>query len=174
MSRKDNYLVLPHARKDGLVVEELPDELLVYDLDRHKAHCLNNTAALVWKHCDGVTSTPDMALILRDQLNIPLDEEVVWFSLKLLSRAHLLQTPIERPRGRAGISRRDLIRKAGIAAAVAVPLVTTILAPAAFAALSCGQFTCDPLAPPANQCPTGGGGCQCSGGPTGPCTAAGT
>ena len=29
----------PRARKDGLVVTELPDELLVYDLERHKASC---------------------------------------------------------------------------------------------------------------------------------------
>ena len=45
----------PFARKrEGhLVIDELPDEVLVYDLDRHKAHCLNQTAALVWQHCDG-------------------------------------------------------------------------------------------------------------------------
>jgi hypothetical protein len=170
MSRKDEYLAVPHARKDGLVVEELPDELLVYDLDRHKAHCLNYTAALVWKHCDGATPTPDIALILRDELNTPVDEEVVWFSLEQLSRAHLLREPIQRPGGKSGFSRRELIRKAGIAAAVAVPLVTTILAPTAFAALSCGQFSCSPSAPPANQCPTGSG-CQCNAGPPGPCTA---
>ena len=173
MSRKDEYLALPHARKDGLVVEELPDELLVYDLDRNKAHCLNNTAALVWKHCDGGTPTADIALILRDELNTPVDEEVVWFSLGQLSRAHLLREPIQRPEGKPGLSRRELIRKAGIAAAVAVPLVTTILAPTAFASLSCGQFSCLPNRPPAETCPTGSG-CQCVSGPSGPCTASGT
>jgi len=171
MSRKNKYLALPHARKEGLVVEELPDELLVYDLDRNKAHCLNNTAALVWKHCDGGTPTADIALILRDELNTPVDEEVVWFSLGQLSRAHLLQEPIQRPEGKPGLSRRELIRKAGIAAAVAVPLVTTILAPTAFAALSCGQFKCN--GPVATLCPTGSG-CNCNGGPAGPCTASGT
>ena len=40
----------PRARTEGLVVTELPDELLVYDLERHRAHCLNPTAALVFKH----------------------------------------------------------------------------------------------------------------------------
>ena len=40
----------PRARTEGLVVTELPDELLVYDLERHRAYCLNPTAALVFKH----------------------------------------------------------------------------------------------------------------------------
>ena len=43
----------PTARKSGLVVQEMPDELLVYDTENNKAHCLNTTAAFVWKSCDG-------------------------------------------------------------------------------------------------------------------------
>src|SRR2546423_15689116 len=42
----------PRARDARLVIQELPDELLVYDLERHRAHSLNRTAALVWRHCD--------------------------------------------------------------------------------------------------------------------------
>jgi hypothetical protein len=41
---------LPRVRKKNLIIDELADEVLVYDLDRHKAHCLNRTAALVWKN----------------------------------------------------------------------------------------------------------------------------
>ena len=44
------------ARHDELVVQELPDEVLVYDLRKHKAHCLNQTAAFVWNHCNGQAS----------------------------------------------------------------------------------------------------------------------
>ena len=58
----------PHARKEGLVVKELPDELLVYDLERHRAHCLNPTAALVWKHSDGQTSVEEIATLLHAEL----------------------------------------------------------------------------------------------------------
>src|SRR6266571_4556339 len=36
----------PLARKEGLVVKEVSGEVLLYDLDRDKAHCLNQTAAL--------------------------------------------------------------------------------------------------------------------------------
>ena len=46
----------PEKRRDGLVVTELLDEVLVYDLDRHRAHCLNRTAALVFRHAESVTT----------------------------------------------------------------------------------------------------------------------
>ncbi len=34
-----------------LVMKEMPDEVLLYDLKQHKAHCLNQAAALVWRYC---------------------------------------------------------------------------------------------------------------------------
>lgn len=37
----------PLARSEGLVIQEMPDEVLVYDLETNKAHCLNETAAFV-------------------------------------------------------------------------------------------------------------------------------
>lgn len=37
---------LPAVRHEGLIVQELSDEVLIYDLDRDKAHCLNPTADL--------------------------------------------------------------------------------------------------------------------------------
>ena len=43
----------PTARKNGSVMQEMPDEILIYDLDTNKAHCLNETSALVWKACNG-------------------------------------------------------------------------------------------------------------------------
>ena len=39
----------PKARQEGLLVQEVPDEVLVYDTASHKAHCLNRTAAVVWR-----------------------------------------------------------------------------------------------------------------------------
>ena len=56
--------VAPKARKHELIVKELSDETLVYDETTHKAHCLNQTAALVWKFCDGRTSIPQMTRLL--------------------------------------------------------------------------------------------------------------
>ena len=45
----DQYL--PAAREARLLVRELAEEVLVYDEEGHRAHCLNRTAALVWKSC---------------------------------------------------------------------------------------------------------------------------
>ena len=52
---------LPKKRKEGIIVKELPDEVLVYDLDRDKAHCLNHSAAAVWERCDGRTTVAEIA-----------------------------------------------------------------------------------------------------------------
>src|SRR2546428_7062431 len=51
----------PRQRRDGLVVQELPEETLVYDLERHKAHCLEAVAAAVWEACDGHRTVEQIA-----------------------------------------------------------------------------------------------------------------
>ena len=63
--------VMPRARQDDFVVEKLPDETLVYDLNRYKAHCLNPTSALVWRRCDGRTTVAEVAALLERELRYP-------------------------------------------------------------------------------------------------------
>jgi hypothetical protein len=134
--------ILPQARRDNLVVETLPDEVLVYDTERHKAHCLNRTAALVWDHCDGRTSVADVARHVERELQTPVDHQVVWLAVEQLEKARLLtETSSHRP----GLSRRDLLKRLGVAAAVALPLVTTIVSPTAAAVASCAGLG-DPCA----------------------------
>src|SRR6266536_266430 len=60
----------PLARKDDLIIKEMPDEVLVYDLVRDQAHCLNRTAALVWNYSDGRTNAATMAGRLTRELNV--------------------------------------------------------------------------------------------------------
>ena len=128
---------IPQARKNGLVVQELADEVLVYDLERHKAHCLNHTAAWVWKHCDGKATVADMARLLRAESNAPVGEEVIWLALDQLGQKRLLRTRVGWPKEVAGLSRREVLRQLGLAAAIALPLVTSIVAPAASQAATC-------------------------------------
>jgi hypothetical protein len=128
---------LPRMRDQRLVIDELPDEILVYDLDRHKAHCLNHTAAMVWRHCDGKTSPPEIARRLQRELDQPFNEDLVWLALRQLDKINLLERPIALPTQLAGMSRREMVRALGIAAAVAVPLVTSIIAPTAAEASTC-------------------------------------
>jgi len=131
---------LPVARRINLIVKELPDETLIYDRDSDEAHCLNQTAALVWKNCDGTRSASDLAGLLSVRLGKAFPEEAVWVALDKLQQFELLSEPVSRPPHLAGISRRQLIRTFGIAAAVSMPAITTIVAPTAAQAASCGSL----------------------------------
>ena len=128
---------LPKMREQRLIIDELPAEVLVYDLDRHKAHCLNQTAALVWKKCDGRTTPQEIARLLRSELDQPFNEDLVWLALRQLNRIHLLAEPVGLPPKLAGMSRREMVRTLGLAAVVAVPLVTSIVSPTAVQASTC-------------------------------------
>jgi len=128
---------LPRMRKQNLIVDELPDEVLVYDLDRHKAHCLNRTAAMVWRRCDGKTRPAEIARRLQGELDQPFNEEMVWLALRQLNKINLLTEPVGLPAKLAGMSRREMVRTLGIAAVVAVPLVTSIVSPTAVQASTC-------------------------------------
>ena len=55
----------PKTRQNDLVVQELPDEVLIYDLKNNKAYCLNHTAAFVWQHSDGQTPVKQIAYLLQ-------------------------------------------------------------------------------------------------------------
>ena len=145
----------PEARKEGLIVHPLSDEVLVYDLDRHKAHCLNKTAAMVWNRCDGKTSVAELAQKLEDEVGAPVDERLVWLALGQLGKTQLLQHETTPPMGTVRMSRRELIKRAGIGAAIALPMVSSILAPTpAQAGTPCNTITCA-----AGVCPTG---CICT------------
>jgi hypothetical protein len=129
---------VPRARTEGLVIQELPDEVLVYDRDRDEAHCLNQTAALVWKYCDGETTVTNIAKRLENELNTErVDEKIVWYALDQLSKDHLLEENVVPPALLGGMSRREMVRVLGVAAVVAVPLVTSIVAPTPAQAATC-------------------------------------
>ncbi len=163
--------LMPRARQDELVVEELQDETLVYDLERHKARCLNRTAALVWRHCDGHTSVAEVAGLLGEQSATPTDEAVVWMALDRLSKAHLLSEPVTLPADRAQYSRREMLRKLRRVAGISLllPVIESIVAPLAAAQASCvtncgGVPDCTPCTAGTNcnrQCC--GGNCVSSG-----------
>ena len=152
---------LPTMRKHGLVIDDLPDEVLVYDLDRHQAHCLNHSAALVWRCCDGNREPAEIARRLTAELDAPFSEELVLVALSQLEKLHLLEQPEALPAQFAVLSRRQMVRRLGFAAAVAVPLVTSIVAPRAVQAGTCQQsgnpcvpnkLCCSPLGCNGNVC----------------------
>jgi hypothetical protein len=126
----------PRAREERLIVRELPDELLVYDLERHRASCLNRMAMLTWRRCDGRATVREIAEALEGELAVPVDERAVWLALDRLSRANLLEAPVVLPSWAEGYSRREWVAAVGKASSVLVPAVVSILSPIAAAAQS--------------------------------------
>src|SRR5438874_1221560 len=104
-------MMTPQARREALLVEELPEETLVYDLERHRAHRLNRTAAFVWRQCDGRTSVGEIATWLAQECDCPADESLVWLALDRLDRACLLRERLQRSPGGMPISRRRVMQK---------------------------------------------------------------
>ena len=135
MEHKRGSTLPAKARQDDLVVQELPDELLVYDLKNHNAHCLNETAAFVWNHCDGATTVGEMVKLMEEKWRQPVQEELVWFALSNLSRADLLRAPIVLPETKSRFSRRSSIKQL-LGALVAIPVIMSITAPTAMAGAS--------------------------------------
>jgi hypothetical protein len=160
----------PKARKQNLVVKKLADEVLVYDLLTHKAHCLNEAAAQVWSLCDGRRSAGEIARLLTSKQEAFFTEEVVWLALNQLERFSLLEEHIEPPPSATNISRRELGRRLGIAGAASLPFIISIVAPLAATAATCGAVG-TPCATNARCC-TGiciNGTCACVD-VQGPCT----
>ena len=169
--------VMPRARQDELVVEELPDETLVYDLDRHKAHCLNRTSALVWQRCDGRTAVAEVAALLEKELKIPADEKVVWMALDRLGRVHLLKEKVTLPADRTQYSRREVLRTLRRVAGISLllPVIESIVSPLAAAQQSnCVDVdTCEKVFTSPSQCspqlPICGSSTECCGVEQGQC-----
>jgi hypothetical protein len=131
----------PGRRTDSVVVSEVADETVVYDLTRHKAHCLNPTAAFIWKACDGETTVAEIARRLGEQVGAAVGEDLVWRGLDHLDKARLLEGPIAFPGGRR-MSRRDLLRKSSLAAGL-IPIVASLVVPTpAIAANTCTPPNC--------------------------------
>lgn len=127
---------LPRARTEGLVISELNDETLVYDLERHEAHCLNQTAVLVWRQCDGRTTVAKMTDVIQEKLDTSVDVDIVWLAIKQLQRFHLIANEGELLVTTRSVSRRKLLLKYA-PAALALPVIMSIRAPAAAQAGSC-------------------------------------
>lgn len=136
----------PQARSQGLVVEEVDGEILIYDVERDKAHCLNQMAAQIWRLCDGKHRIREIKAALPG-LDAGIDDIVV-NCLQQFRRLHLLEEESLSVDDHHVFSRRQLLKKIGLgtaATAALLPLITSITAPPAAAATSlhgCGA-TCN-------------------------------
>jgi hypothetical protein len=153
----------PQAREDGLLVRDLGGEVIVYDLDQHAAHCLNPSAAAVFKRCDGSQTVTELVRGLREELGPEVDEQWVGVALGGLADAKLLgDSPLPPQPGR-----RELLRRAGLGAALLLPAIVSTVAPTpAEAANTCiPQASCTSTPQPCyiNSAPLDCPDCSCSG-----------
>lgn len=120
---------LPKARKD-IIVQDLKGEVLVYDLETDRAHCLNETAGKVFNACDGMQTLDDLKRRHR------LTDEIIFLALDSLKKENLLDETTKYVSPFAGVSRREAVRKVGLASLIALPVISSLLAPTAAAAQS--------------------------------------
>jgi hypothetical protein len=116
----------PKARSADLVVQPGGEETLIFDRRHRQAHCLNKTSSLVWRHCDGRRSIPDLITLVGNHLGVPVDETLVRLALEDLTRAKLMDVGVTLPPEPGQVTRRQLLR-AGVAA-VLLPIITSITA----------------------------------------------
>ena len=124
----------PRSRKENIVVQEVDGEVLIYDLEKSKAFCLNQTSSLVWQACDGKRSVAQINDLLGKQLQTQTNEDIVWLALDQLSREKLIHPPVDLESKFEGMSRREVIKKVGIGSMIALPVVASLVAPTALLA----------------------------------------
>jgi len=151
----------PVARKEGLVIQEMTGEVLVYDLETNKAHCLNETAAFVWNACDGNRSVADITKLFGNQAGKPIEENLVWLAIDQLNENNLLAKELKANFNDQ--TRREAIKKIGMAAVIALPIVASLVAPSAVSAATCSNnANVDNCGSQGNPCPNGTP-CACQG-----------
>src|SRR5262245_51738368 len=110
----------PQARRDRLLLQDVGDELVLYDVERHVAHRLNPAAAAIWRLADGQRSISDLVEGLQAQLGDSADEASVYAGLEELENADLLTSGL--PPEMERVSRRAMIATL----AALVPMVASI------------------------------------------------
>ena len=134
MNKTHHYL--PTARKCQLIAKEVSGELIVYDREIDRVHCLNSTAAFVWTHCDGRTSVARMARLLEDEIKVPVEPGIVLYALEQLNKSKLLDESYAVIAPKQALSRRAVMRL-GVATALTIPFISSISAPTAAQAATC-------------------------------------
>lgn len=182
-STADENRIKPISLKSNVLVQESKKELLLYDQERNKAYCLNETSAMIWNLCDGENTVEDIRRRASLELKTQVPEDVVWLALDGLKNEKLLTNHQEIKVDFSGLSRRQVIRKAGLATMIALPLISTLIAPTAASAQSvgvcssatfcvCADASCVELGAPAllqdpcsaaNCSGSGGSNCRCVG-----------
>jgi hypothetical protein len=121
---------LPLARSTDIIVQELGKEVLIYDLQTHKAFNLNKTSSIVYLACDGNTTFKEL------KLKSKFTDDLIFLALDQLQNENLLDENQLYDSPFAGISRRAAVKRVGLATIIALPVIYSLIAPTAAMALS--------------------------------------
>ena len=127
---------VPVARKEGLVIQETTEEVLVYDLNSNKAHCLNQTAAFVWKSCNGNNSIPEITRLFENEIGSTVQEDLIWLAIDELKNENLVEIDSGYVSVFKGMSRREAVKKVGLGTMIALPVISSLVAPSSAMAQS--------------------------------------
>jgi hypothetical protein len=165
-----NSELRPKARRSGLVVQRSGDETLIYDLQTNEAKCLSSSAAFIWERCDGLHTFAELASAYENGAKKTVSEDFIGLAVSELSRHGLIENAksVDTPQ----VSRRQMIRRVGLATAAVLPVVVSIVAPTSVLAQTCipNNATCTTSAQccsnccknvggGVNECKPGGGAC---------------
>ena len=114
---------LPLARTTDIVVQTLGKELLIYDLNTHKAFNLNETSSIVYQACENSLNFEDL------KRKHKFTDDLIHFALDDLKANALIADYQSNHFG--NLSRREVIRRVGLATMIALPVIAGLTAPLA-------------------------------------------
>ena len=120
MKRPPEYSLV----RNHLLIRKVGDEVIIYDSKTQKAHCLSDIAASVWQLSEAQKSVREICVALEQP-----DEQQVLAILSELESAGLVVNPIPDIGHDNKLSRRELVKKAGVGIALAAPFLTSIIVP---------------------------------------------
>lgn len=142
----------PLARTADIVIQEFGNEILIYDLKTDKAYSLNQSSALIWQLCDGEKTISEIAGIVSRRMQTLVSEDFVWLAVEQLNKDQLIEIKDYAATAFEATTRREMIRRVGLASLIALPVISSLIAPTAAHA----QSNC--------AAPNGrSNGCVCSG-----------
>jgi hypothetical protein len=120
----------PRRIQRGFSVQQVGSETLVYDDCRHRAYCLNESSSVIWRLADGERGIAEICMEASLELQTPVSEEFVVFAMEELRKAGLIE-PSQTAGDGSSISRRVMLQRLGVAGALLLPAITSIVAPTA-------------------------------------------
>jgi hypothetical protein len=116
----------PERKK--MITRQLKDELVLYDRDTNRAFCLNRVAGEIWMLCDGETTIEEIIEHFQKIGEPEINQNIIYLTLQKLQHLGLLKIGLQ-VEHLTSRYRRAVMKKLGIAATMALPVVTAIVVP---------------------------------------------